>query len=126
MLYRYVCLIGWRRVAGHVDCAEWVKLLSTQSNEVCEGSTKKTISPEHVTEALKVYLCLDTAGCEWTGLTYQQLGFESFISEVEESNVEFKQSQKVGKIARPKRTRLISRNVRGRSQIRKACRMRNC
>ena len=33
---------------------EWIKLLSTQSNEVCESSAKKTISPEHVTEALKV------------------------------------------------------------------------
>jgi len=34
--------------------SEWIKLLSTQSNEVCESSAKKTISPEHVTEALKV------------------------------------------------------------------------
>ena len=33
---------------------EWVKLLSTQANAVCDGSSKKTISPEHVTEALRV------------------------------------------------------------------------
>lgn len=33
---------------------EWVKLISTQSNSVCDNSSKKTISPEHVTEALKV------------------------------------------------------------------------
>ncbi|ORX40078.1 histone-fold-containing protein [Kockovaella imperatae] len=57
-------------------CVEWVKLISTQANTVCEESTKKTISPEHVTEALK------------------QLGFEGFIEEVEESNKAFKQSQK--------------------------------
>ncbi|WWD18477.1 hypothetical protein CI109_102929 [Kwoniella shandongensis] len=57
-------------------CVEWVKLISTQSNTVCDESSKKTISPEHVVEALK------------------QLGFEDFISEVEESNKDFKQSQK--------------------------------
>jgi hypothetical protein len=34
--------------------AEWIKLISTQSNAICDESSKKTISPEHVTEALKV------------------------------------------------------------------------
>lgn len=34
--------------------AEWIKLISAQSNTVCEESSKKTISPEHVLEALKV------------------------------------------------------------------------
>ncbi|ORY28471.1 histone-fold-containing protein [Naematelia encephala] len=57
-------------------CVEWVKLISTQSNTICDESSKKTISPEHVIEALR------------------QLGFEDFIPEVEESNKEFKQSQK--------------------------------
>jgi len=57
-------------------CIEWVKLISTQANTVCDESSKKTISPEHVIEALK------------------QLGFEGFIPEVEESNKDFKQSQK--------------------------------
>ena len=33
---------------------EWIKLISTQSNTVCDESNKKTISPEHVIEALKV------------------------------------------------------------------------
>lgn len=33
---------------------EWIKLISAQSNTVCEESSKKTISPEHVLEALKV------------------------------------------------------------------------
>lgn len=36
--------------------SEWIKLISTQSNAVCDESSKKTISPEHVTEALKVRL----------------------------------------------------------------------
>ncbi|RSH77348.1 negative cofactor 2 transcription regulator complex subunit ncb2 [Apiotrichum porosum] len=57
-------------------CVEWIKLISAQANTVCEESSKKTISPEHVIEALK------------------QLGFESFISEVDDSHAEFKQSQK--------------------------------
>lgn len=72
---------------------EWVKLISTQSNAVCEGSAKKTISPEHVMEALKV--CLTRDLCSAVILTCQQLGFEQFIAEVEDSNTEFKQSQKV-------------------------------
>ncbi|EJT49182.1 hypothetical protein A1Q1_01663 [Trichosporon asahii var. asahii CBS 2479] len=58
-------------------CVEWIKLISAQSNTVCEESSKKTISPEHVIEALK-----------------QQLGFESFIPDTEDSHAEFKQSQK--------------------------------
>ncbi|WVN85067.1 uncharacterized protein L203_100209 [Cryptococcus depauperatus CBS 7841] len=57
-------------------CTEWIKLISTQSNMVCEASSKKTISPEHVMEALK------------------QLGFEDFLAEVEESHTDFKQAQK--------------------------------
>ncbi|CAD6568508.1 MAG: negative cofactor 2 transcription regulator complex subunit ncb2 [Tremellales sp. Tagirdzhanova-0007] len=63
-----------------VDCcvagSEWVKLLATQANGVCDESSKKTISPEHVVEALR------------------QLGFEDFVGEVEDSNKDFKQSQK--------------------------------
>lgn len=35
--------------------AEWIKLISTQSNTICDESSKKTISPEHVIEALKVF-----------------------------------------------------------------------
>lgn len=38
------------------DTTEWIKLISAQSNTVCEESSKKTISPEHVIEALKVGL----------------------------------------------------------------------
>jgi len=38
---------------------EWIKLISAQSNTVCEESSKKTISPEHVIEALKVGSALE-------------------------------------------------------------------
>ncbi|KAI9632000.1 histone-fold-containing protein [Dioszegia hungarica] len=57
-------------------CVEWIKLISTQSNSICDESSKKTISPEHVLAALK------------------QLGFEDFVAEVEDSNKDFKQIQK--------------------------------
>lgn len=39
---------------NETDSPEWIKLISAQSNTVCEESSKKTISPEHVIEALKV------------------------------------------------------------------------
>ncbi|EIW66745.1 hypothetical protein TREMEDRAFT_34512 [Tremella mesenterica DSM 1558] len=57
-------------------CVEWIHLLSSTANEKCELSNKKTISPEHVIQALKM------------------LGFEEFIIDVEESNEEFKKSAK--------------------------------
>lgn len=53
--------IAWRGEMGVEDnfpptklTTEWIKLISAQSNTVCEESSKKTISPEHVLEALKV------------------------------------------------------------------------
>lgn len=34
-------------------CSEFVQLLSSEANEICEGDSKKTITPEHVLRALK-------------------------------------------------------------------------
>lgn len=45
------------------DVTEWIKLISAQSNTVCEESSKKTISPEHVIEALKVSLYAGRCEC---------------------------------------------------------------
>lgn len=42
------------KLCWEADVTEWIKLISAQSNTVCEESSKKTISPEHVIEALKV------------------------------------------------------------------------
>lgn len=44
---------------------EFIHLIASESNEVCEKSNKKTISPEHVLEALK------------------NLSFDAYIEEVE-------------------------------------------
>ena len=54
----------------------------------------------------------------------QQLGFEHFIADVEDSNVEFKQSQKVRHYNNV-RYRLIDRTEHARNLIRRECRMLN-
>jgi len=57
-------------------CVEFIHLISSEANEICEKESKKTISPEHVVGALKV------------------LGFESYVEEVEEVLKDHKQQQK--------------------------------
>lgn len=47
-------------------CTEFVQLLSSEANEICEKDNKKTITPEHVLRAL------------------QQLGLGRFRNDVEE------------------------------------------
>lgn len=49
-------------------CKEFITLISSEANEICERDAKKTISPEHITSALK------------------QLGFDEYIEEVESVN----------------------------------------
>jgi len=36
---------------------EFITLISSEANEICEKEAKKTISPEHITAALKVRSC---------------------------------------------------------------------
>jgi down-regulator of transcription 1 len=52
-------------------CSEFVQLLSSEANEICEKDAKKTITPEHVLRALK------------------QLGFERYHKEVAGELAEF-------------------------------------
>lgn len=47
-------------------CSEFVQLLSSEANDICEKDAKKTITPEHVLRALK------------------HLGFERYFQEVAE------------------------------------------
>lgn len=56
--------------------SEFIRLVSSEANEICENSQKKTIAPEHVVSALK------------------ELGFESFIGDIEEVLKEHKTQQK--------------------------------
>ncbi|XP_038640745.1 protein Dr1-like [Scyliorhinus canicula] len=47
-------------------CTEFIHLISSEANEICNKSDKKTISPEHIMQAL------------------ESLGFGSYITEVKE------------------------------------------
>lgn len=56
---------------------EFIHLIASESNEICEKETKKTIAGEHVLASL------------------QALGFEDYVEEVDEVFKEHKKQQKV-------------------------------
>jgi len=57
-------------------CVEFIHLIASEANEICEKESKKTIAAEHVISALKT------------------LGFESYLDEVQEVFKEHKKLQK--------------------------------
>ncbi|SAM01250.1 hypothetical protein [Absidia glauca] len=57
-------------------CVEFIHLIASESNEICEKETKKTIAGEHVLASL------------------QALGFEDYVEEVDEVFKEHKKQQK--------------------------------
>ncbi|EPQ26851.1 uncharacterized protein PFL1_05486 [Pseudozyma flocculosa PF-1] len=57
-------------------CVEFIHLVSSEANDVCERDSKKTIAPEHVVQALK------------------DLGFQDFVDEVQGVLGEHKRLQK--------------------------------
>ncbi|OBZ76789.1 Negative cofactor 2 complex subunit beta [Grifola frondosa] len=57
-------------------CVEFIHLVSSEANEICDKESKKTIAPEHIISALKT------------------LGFDSFTEEVETVLKDHKQQQK--------------------------------
>jgi len=57
-------------------CVEFIHLISSEANEICEQESKKTIAPEHIISALK------------------RLGFETFTAEVEDVLKDHKQQVK--------------------------------
>lgn len=60
-------------------CSEFVQLLSSEANDICEKDQKKTITPEHLLRAL------------------QQLGFERYFREVAEDYQKTKAEDRGGK-----------------------------
>ncbi|KAF9971972.1 negative cofactor 2 transcription regulator complex subunit ncb2 [Actinomortierella ambigua] len=58
-------------------CVEFIHLLASEANEICEKETKKTIAAEHVIAALKT------------------LGFEGYLPDVEVVLQDHKTQQKV-------------------------------
>ncbi|KAF5363326.1 hypothetical protein D9756_000858 [Leucocoprinus leucothites] len=74
-------------------CVEFIHLISSEANEICEQESKKTIAPEHIISALKVrvyHLLSDPT----LNTKPQRLGFESFTTEVEDVLKDHKQQQK--------------------------------
>ncbi|KAL7984887.1 hypothetical protein Chor_003457 [Crotalus horridus] len=74
-------------------CTEFIHLISSEANEICNKSEKKTISPEHVIQGKNLRLaCLDQLnsmeGLQADRLSpiaaLESLGFGSYISEVKE------------------------------------------
>ncbi|KDR83351.1 hypothetical protein GALMADRAFT_235436, partial [Galerina marginata CBS 339.88] len=57
-------------------CVEFIHLISSEANEICEQENKKTIAPEHIIAALT------------------RLGFTNFAPEVESVLKDHKQQQK--------------------------------
>jgi len=57
-------------------CVEFIHLISSEANEICEQESKKTIAPEHIITALK------------------KLGFEDYVAEVEDVLKDHKKQQK--------------------------------
>ncbi|CAG8607857.1 2819_t:CDS:10 [Paraglomus brasilianum] len=57
-------------------CVEFIHLIASEANEICEKETKKTIAAEHVLSALRT------------------LGFESYLDEVQDVYKEHKKMQK--------------------------------
>ncbi|KAG2203103.1 histone-fold-containing protein [Mucor mucedo] len=57
-------------------CVEFIHLIASEANEICEKETKKTIAGEHVVAALKT------------------LGFEEYVEEVDDVFQEHKKQQK--------------------------------
>ncbi|KAJ2785265.1 negative cofactor 2 transcription regulator complex subunit ncb2 [Coemansia interrupta] len=56
-------------------CNEFIHLIASESNEICEKEAKKTIAAEHVLTALR------------------ELGFEKYVAEVKEAYSEHRQQQ---------------------------------
>ena len=84
---------------------EFIHLISSEANEICEQDSKKTIAPEHIIGALKVcpskFYVRFPPGRQLAAqlltlvIVYQRLGFESFTEEVEDVLKDHKQQQKV-------------------------------
>ncbi|KAG9293306.1 hypothetical protein G9A89_007552 [Geosiphon pyriformis] len=71
-------------------CVEFIHLIASEANEICEKESKKTIAAEHVISALKA------------------LGFESYLAEVQEV---FKEHRKLQKDREKKSSRLENSGI---------------
>lgn len=82
-------------------CVEFIHLISSQANEICDKESRKTISPEHIITALEVspqvaiFLLQDFFLTRVTTSSLQQLEFNHFIPEIKEVFEEHRTQAKV-------------------------------
>jgi histone H3/H4 len=74
-------------------CVEFIRMLSSEANEISEKEARKTIAPEHIEKALK------------------ELDFEEYIPEILGVVEEFKEIAKVSRCWRKKKWRLGRANA---------------
>ena len=74
---------------------EFIHLISSEANEICEHESKKTIAPEHIISALKVRLYARGCASLSVNMFLQRLGFDGFTEEIEDVLKDHKQAQKV-------------------------------
>jgi hypothetical protein len=74
---------------------EFIHLISSEANEICEQESKKTIAPEHIIAALKVRPPHGPCNHQPLPSSTQRLGFDAFTHEVEDVLKDHKQQQKV-------------------------------
>jgi down-regulator of transcription 1 len=82
-------------------CIEFIHLVTGEANELCETHGKKTISPEHVLEALKA------------------LGFSDYVEEAETARAEFEESQKQKREGRERNKTTLERSGLSETELQK-------
>ena len=90
----------------HSMLPEFIHLIASEANEICEKEAKKTIAAEHVITALQVWnyfaiiIFIQNLPCILLliNIINQTLGFENYLSEVQEVFKEHKKLQKVKQI----------------------------
>jgi len=129
------CCVGEHDMSGssiaNADiAAEFVHLLSSEANDVCEKGSKKTIAPEHVVTALKVSMFVTPLSWSDADILHQDLGFEAYTTEVEDVLKEHKVQQKVSlcvfcSMSHSAETRLRTASGKRRAWKTRACRSRS-
>ncbi|POY70465.1 hypothetical protein BMF94_6533 [Rhodotorula taiwanensis] len=93
-----------------VDCCkEFLLTVSSEANEICEKDSKKTLSPEHIVSALKRRALFQLREQELNSQDScaQELGFEEFVTGVEEV---FKEHKELAKGERAKKAKRAGGN----------------
>ena len=73
---------------------EFINLVTSEANEICEKGSKKTIAAEHIIEALQVRQLINAyLGIEL--IITKSLEFKDYVEQLEEVGKDFKQTARV-------------------------------